>query len=159
MWVPVRGVVQWANSGKCRNLSSTSIVARCLVSALLLLHIAATLDVTSAEDGTDQGIRLPRARRTPIYQNEFAVYIPASDDDTVNRVASKHGFTNMGQIGSLKGYYLFHHHRISKRSTTTSDNHHEALNSEPEVSVTSVNIHTPISSSSSYINSTFNEAT
>ncbi|XP_059609032.1 furin-like protease 2 [Phlebotomus argentipes] len=92
---------------------------------LLLLHIA------TAEDGDQR--RLPRARRTPIYQNEFAVYIPGGDEGAVNRIAGKHGFTNMGQIGSLRDYYHFHHHRISKRSTATSDSHHEALSSEPEV--------------------------
>lgn len=131
MWVSLREIVQLANSGCSRNLSSTSIIVRCLVSILLLLHIVG-VDVTRAED-SDQG-RSARLRRTPIYQNEFAVYIPNGDEDTVNRIASKHGFTNMGQIGSLKDYYLFHHHRISKRSTATSDSHHEALNSEPEVS-------------------------
>lgn len=39
------------------------------------------------------------------------------------------------QIGSLKGYYLFHHRHISKRSVSISEIHHDALNSEPEVSV------------------------
>lgn len=38
------------------------------------------------------------------------------------------------QIGSLKGYYLFHHRHISKRSLSISDVHHDALNTEPEVS-------------------------
>lgn len=42
--------------------------------------------------------RIPkRIKRAAIYQNEFAVYVPdgweAADD-----VASKHGFTNMGQV-------------------------------------------------------------
>lgn len=42
--------------------------------------------------------RIPkRIKRAAIYQNEFAVYVPdgweAADD-----IASKHGFTNMGQV-------------------------------------------------------------
>lgn len=37
------------------------------------------------------------------------------------------------QIGSLKGYYLFHHRHVSKRSLDSSPVHHEALNSEDEV--------------------------
>lgn len=36
-------------------------------------------------------------KRSPIYQNEFAVYVP-SGMDVADGVASKHGFTNMGQV-------------------------------------------------------------
>jgi Peptidase S8 pro-domain len=39
------------------------------------------------------------------------------------------------QIGSLKGYYLFHHKHVVKRSVNRNELHHNALNSEPEVSV------------------------
>lgn len=68
----------------------------------------------------------------PVYLNEFAVHIPAGWE-VADAIASKYGFTNMGQIGSLKNYYLFHHRHISKRSLSTSDSHHSALKSEPEV--------------------------
>ncbi|CAO1381843.1 unnamed protein product [Diamesa hyperborea] len=71
-------------------------------------------------------------RRAAIYQNEFAVYVP-DGWHTATEIADKYGFTNMGQIGSLKGYFLFHHRHVSKRSISTSDIHHNALNSEPEV--------------------------
>lgn len=71
-------------------------------------------------------------RKPAIYLNEFAVYIPAGQD-VADSIASKHGFVNMGQIGSLKGYYLLHHNHVSKRSLSRSDTHHNALNSEPEV--------------------------
>uniref|UniRef100_A0A1B0GIL1 furin n=2 Tax=Lutzomyia longipalpis TaxID=7200 RepID=A0A1B0GIL1_LUTLO len=128
MWANQWDVVQLpSNASRRINLSSTSIIVRCLSILLLLVHTTGV----SGED-IDQG-RMSRPRRTPIYQNEFAVYIPSGDEEAVNRIASKHGFTNMGQIGSLKDYYLFHHHRISKRSTDTSDIHHEALNADPEV--------------------------
>ncbi|XP_075157350.1 furin-like protease 2 isoform X2 [Haematobia irritans] len=70
--------------------------------------------------------------RRPLYTNEFAVHIPAGPE-IADIIADKYGFTNMGQIGALKDYYLFHHKRISKRSLKTSDEHHSALNSEPEV--------------------------
>ncbi|XP_059222311.1 furin-like protease 2 isoform X2 [Stomoxys calcitrans] len=70
--------------------------------------------------------------RRPLYTNEFAVHIPAGPD-MADIIADKYGFTNLGQIGALKDYYLFHHKRISKRSLKTSDEHHSALNSEPEV--------------------------
>lgn len=73
-----------------------------------------------------------RLRRSPIFQNEFAVYIP-SGTDVADSLADKYGFSNLGQIGSLKGYYLFHHRHISKRSVSISDIHHDALNSEPEI--------------------------
>jgi Peptidase S8 pro-domain len=39
------------------------------------------------------------------------------------------------QIGSLKGYYLFHHKHVVKRSVNRNELHHNALSSEPEVSV------------------------
>lgn len=46
-----------------------------------------------------------RPRRSPIYQNEFAVYIP-SGAETADAVASKYGFSNMGQV-SARPIYLF----------------------------------------------------
>lgn len=38
-----------------------------------------------------------KLKRSPIYQNEFAVYVP-NGIDVADGVASKHGFTNMGQV-------------------------------------------------------------
>lgn len=43
---------------------------------------------------TDANIRV---KRQPIYQNEFAVYIP-NGADVANRIADKYGFTNLGQV-------------------------------------------------------------
>lgn len=38
-----------------------------------------------------------KLKRSTIYQNEFAVYIP-SGVDTADSIAAKHGFSNMGQV-------------------------------------------------------------
>uniref|UniRef100_A0A3Q4AME9 SPC3 n=1 Tax=Mola mola TaxID=94237 RepID=A0A3Q4AME9_MOLML len=54
-----------------------------------------------------------------IYTNDWAIRIRA-DLETVNRIAEKHGFANMGQIGDLKGYYSFRHHKTAKRSTAAN---------------------------------------
>ncbi|XP_052566318.1 furin-like protease 2 isoform X1 [Culex pipiens pallens] len=75
-----------------------------------------------------------RSRNRPeaIYLNEFAVYIPTGAD-VADIIADKYGFANLGQIGPLKGYYLFHHSHVRKRSLDRSEVHHNALNTEPEV--------------------------
>lgn len=39
----------------------------------------------------------PSSRPSVIYQNEFAVFIPGGIE-RANRIAEKHGFTNMGQV-------------------------------------------------------------
>ncbi|XP_033150164.1 furin-like protease 2 isoform X1 [Drosophila busckii] len=67
-----------------------------------------------------------------IFTNEFAVHIPAGKS-VADDIASKHGFTNKGQIGALEEFYLFEHHRVSKRSLRSSRKHHSALKSEFEV--------------------------
>ncbi|XP_043658322.1 furin-like protease 2 isoform X2 [Drosophila teissieri] len=67
-----------------------------------------------------------------IYTNEFAVNIPAGKQ-VADVIASKHGFINRGQIGSLDNYYLFQHHHVSKRSLRSSRKHQGALKSENEV--------------------------
>lgn len=71
-------------------------------------------------------------RQQPVFMNEFAVHIPGGDE-AADRIAEKHGFINIGKIGSLKGYYLFEHHRVHKRSVSQNHEHHAKLESEPEV--------------------------
>lgn len=46
-----------------------------------------------------------RSKRAPIYQNEFAVYIP-SGDSMADEIASKNGFTNMGQVSVLFKFFF-----------------------------------------------------
>lgn len=71
-------------------------------------------------------------RKQPIYSNQFAVYIPEGRN-VADTVASKSGFQNLGQIGSLKNYYLFEHSHVHKRSLETNGQYHEALQSDPQV--------------------------
>ncbi|KAK2713282.1 hypothetical protein QYM36_009226 [Artemia franciscana] len=66
-----------------------------------------------------------------IFTNEFAVYIPNST--IVDEIAAKHGFINLGQVGSLEGYYHFVHNHVKKRSLNRSDLHEEALVTDPFV--------------------------
>uniref|UniRef100_A0AAQ5YY62 SPC3 n=1 Tax=Amphiprion ocellaris TaxID=80972 RepID=A0AAQ5YY62_AMPOC len=51
-----------------------------------------------------------------IYTNDWAVKI-GGDLESVDRIAEKYGFTNMGQIGDLKSYYSFRHQETANRST------------------------------------------
>ena len=46
-----------------------------------------------------------RVRRSPMYQNEFAVYIP-SGSAVADNVASKYGFSNMGQVSLFSIFHL-----------------------------------------------------
>ncbi|XP_067430805.1 proprotein convertase subtilisin/kexin type 5 [Thunnus thynnus] len=54
-----------------------------------------------------------------IYTNDWAVRI-SEDLESVDRIAEKYGFTNMGQIGDLKSYYIFRHHQTAKRSSVSN---------------------------------------
>ncbi|XP_045465314.1 furin-like protease 2 isoform X1 [Harmonia axyridis] len=76
--------------------------------------------------------RVDGSDRPRVYMNEFAVRIPQGEE-AANSIAAKHGFINRGQVGSLKGFYLFEHVHVHKRSLDTSDEHHEKLINEPEV--------------------------
>jgi hypothetical protein len=67
-----------------------------------------------------------------IYHNQFAVHVPAGRE-SADAIAAKHGFVNVGQIGSLDGHFLFEHPRIAKRSTDRSSAHDEKFGNEPDV--------------------------
>ncbi|XP_050443201.1 furin-like protease 2 isoform X2 [Adelges cooleyi] len=71
-------------------------------------------------------------RQRPIYMNQFAVHIPKGSEHA-EQIAAKHGYNNIGQIGSLQGFYLFEHKHVHKRSLEFSTVHHEKLMEEPEV--------------------------
>ncbi len=66
------------------------------------------------------------------FHNEFAVHIPGGIE-VARKVAHRHGFVNLGQIGALEDHYLFEHPRVAKRSTETSDHHENLLNQDHEV--------------------------
>ncbi|XP_054708624.1 furin-1-like [Uloborus diversus] len=67
-----------------------------------------------------------------LHTNEFAVRIDGGDD-IASDVANKLGFINRGQVGNLKGYYLFEHHEVQKRSLSPSIPHFKLLQKEPSV--------------------------
>ena len=72
------------------------------------------------------------ATSTSTYHNQFALYIPEGKA-TAQRLADKHGFVNLGEIGSLENYFLFEHPRLQRRSAEQSSDHTLMLLSEPEV--------------------------
>lgn len=46
-------------------------------------------------------IAVTARRPEPVYSNEFAVHIP-DGGDAANEIATRHGFTNRGQVGHFK---------------------------------------------------------
>ena len=78
------------------------------------------------------GILAVFTRGSKVFHNQFAVYIPRGER-TANELAAKHGFTNLGQVGSLDNYFLFEHARLQKRSASPSDLHELLLKREPDV--------------------------
>ncbi|XP_065170470.1 furin-like protease 2 isoform X2 [Atheta coriaria] len=93
-------------------------MTRCVQWLCVLLLGVVAVDVDAA------------ARPQPIYSNHFAVHIPDGDADGI---AARHGFVNTGQIGSLKGYYLFEHQHVHKRSTYRNEHFHSKLENEPQI--------------------------
>ncbi|XP_067340936.1 proprotein convertase subtilisin/kexin type 5 isoform X1 [Channa argus] len=57
--------------------------------------------------------------RAVVYTNEWAIRI-RGDAESVNGIAEKYGFTNLGQIGDLKSYYSFRHHQTVTRSNVSN---------------------------------------
>ncbi|XP_069786662.1 proprotein convertase subtilisin/kexin type 5b isoform X1 [Narcine bancroftii] len=70
--------------------------------------------------------------RTLMYTNHWALRI-AGGAEEANSIASKYGYRNLGQIGSLKDYYHFYHSRTMKRSTISSRGTHNFISMEPKV--------------------------
>ncbi|XP_030622390.1 proprotein convertase subtilisin/kexin type 5b [Chanos chanos] len=67
-----------------------------------------------------------------IYTNHWAVRITGGPE-FADRIASKYGYKNMGQIGDLKDYYHFYHSRTIKRSTISSRGTQSFISMEPKV--------------------------
>ncbi|ELT87218.1 hypothetical protein CAPTEDRAFT_194857 [Capitella teleta] len=67
-----------------------------------------------------------------VYLNKWALKITGGHSDA-DLLATEHGFTNLGQIGSLRGHYLFEHHDVVKRSLDASPLHHARLQGHPKV--------------------------
>ncbi|XP_060618166.2 proprotein convertase subtilisin/kexin type 5 isoform X2 [Anolis sagrei] len=72
------------------------------------------------------------ACRSRLYTNHWAVRI-AGGIQEANRIASKYGYVNIGQIGALKDYYHFYHSRTIKRSVLSSRGTHSFISMEPKV--------------------------
>lgn len=119
----------------------------------LLLHQFQS--IATKELVIEKPLELTNALNSPIYLNEFAVYIPKGSE-VADLVAEKHGFKNLGQvrfyllivllmltnfhvffiffqIGSLKNYFLFEHSHVHKRSVSESTVHNTLLTDEAEV--------------------------
>uniref|UniRef100_A0A8C5MTT0 Proprotein convertase subtilisin/kexin type 5 n=1 Tax=Leptobrachium leishanense TaxID=445787 RepID=A0A8C5MTT0_9ANUR len=77
------------------------------------------------------GVLLPTCRSS-MFTNHWAVRI-AGGDQEAERIASKYGYTNMGQIGTLQDYYHFYHSKTIKRSIITSRGSHSFISMEPKV--------------------------
>ncbi|ETE68280.1 Proprotein convertase subtilisin/kexin type 5, partial [Ophiophagus hannah] len=77
------------------------------------------------------GFLLP-ACRTRLYTNHWAVRISGGLPEA-NRIASKYGYINIGQIGALKDYYHFYHSKTIKRSVLSSRGTHNFISMEPKV--------------------------
>ncbi|KAJ8347151.1 hypothetical protein SKAU_G00285520 [Synaphobranchus kaupii] len=69
---------------------------------------------------------------TRIYTNQWAVKI-SGGSELVNRIAAKYGYTNLGQIGGLKGHYLFSHRGTQRRAFCPSRGRHTLVTAEREV--------------------------
>ncbi|XP_077478698.1 proprotein convertase subtilisin/kexin type 5 [Stigmatopora argus] len=67
-----------------------------------------------------------------IYTNDWALRI-SQGYESATRIADKYGFTNMGQMQSLKNYYIFHHHETAPRSTVPNNALTARITKETEV--------------------------
>ncbi|XP_066929242.1 PC3-like endoprotease variant B [Clytia hemisphaerica] len=67
------------------------------------------------------------------YTNAWAVQLHQAEVAQADRIAEKHGFENMGQVGNLEGFYHFKHKRVSKRAKRSLPHKTERLVSEDAV--------------------------
>ncbi|KAG8455262.1 hypothetical protein GDO86_001457 [Hymenochirus boettgeri] len=67
-----------------------------------------------------------------MFTNHWAVRI-AGGEPEADRIASKYGYVNMGQIGALEDYYHFFHSKTFKRSVVASRGVHSFISMEPQV--------------------------
>ncbi|XP_030211551.1 proprotein convertase subtilisin/kexin type 5 [Gadus morhua] len=66
-----------------------------------------------------------------IFTNDWAVKV--AHRDAADRIAEKHGFTNMGQIGHLENYFSFRHNDTASRSTVANRILSERIAKETQV--------------------------
>ncbi|XP_058257113.1 proprotein convertase subtilisin/kexin type 6 isoform X1 [Hemibagrus wyckioides] len=67
-----------------------------------------------------------------VFTNHWAVRVRGGSDEA-DKLASKYGFTNLGQIGGLEDHYHFHHSHVVRRSTFTTKGSHSFIHMDPKV--------------------------
>lgn len=67
-----------------------------------------------------------------VFTNHWAVRITGGPEEA-EKLASKYGFTNLGQIGGLEDHYHFHHSRVVRRSTFVTRGTHSFIHMDPKV--------------------------
>ena len=51
-----------------------------------------------------------------VYHNQFAVHVRSGGHRKADEIAARHGFVNLGQIGSLEDHFLLEHpRRVNRR--------------------------------------------
>ncbi|XP_062405981.1 proprotein convertase subtilisin/kexin type 6 [Sardina pilchardus] len=67
-----------------------------------------------------------------VYTNHWAVRITGGGEEA-DKLASKYGYSNLGQIGGLENHYHFHHSRVVRRSTFATKGTHRFIHMDPKV--------------------------
>ncbi|ESO09143.1 hypothetical protein HELRODRAFT_149650, partial [Helobdella robusta] len=66
------------------------------------------------------------------YTNKWAVEIEGGPE-VARKLAEKHGYVCLGQVGTLENYYLFESRRFKKRSVRQSQHRLQALGRDPQI--------------------------
>ncbi|GAA6104387.1 proprotein convertase subtilisin/kexin type 6 isoform X1 [Tachysurus ichikawai] len=67
-----------------------------------------------------------------VFTNHWAVRVRGGLNQA-DKLASKYGFTNLGQIGELEDHYHFHHSHVVRRSTFATRGTHSFIHMDPKV--------------------------
>ncbi|XP_036399293.1 proprotein convertase subtilisin/kexin type 6 [Megalops cyprinoides] len=67
-----------------------------------------------------------------VYTNHWAVRISGGREEA-DKLASKYGYINLGQIGNLEDHYHFHHSKVVKRSAFSARGAHSFIHMDPKV--------------------------
>jgi len=94
-----------------------------LLSVTSLIYGLFGFPIDAGDDDLDSG---------KIYTNGWAIRI-TGDLERAKRIAEKHGFGKVSQIGSLDGFYHFEHPSHPTRSKRSAESRTERLQQEPEI--------------------------
>ena len=117
---------QWQRQRRRRRLGSRSAVDLTVPLAVIFIAFAAAASAAAGSPGgTHAGAK---------YHSQFAVLVPHGRE-AADRLAARHGFANMGQIGDLENYYLLERNdeRRGKREARPDADAARMLADEPEV--------------------------